>query len=530
MREFHLPKVTHRVTTGTMELQRTYDQSPPDRDLGPTVLIVDDDELCRATLRSACSSALRENSFRLLDCSNLGDAIRILSENEVHVVLLDKNLGEDNGITAIPRLLSCQLHLQILMVTGSNDDQDIVAAMKNGAFGYVIKGSNPTLLVEQIKKAVRYAHLAQSSIRQSAAPAQNKRTDLVGQSAAISLLKRQVEALAKTETPVLLLGETGTGKTTVAKQIHEMRQTYLKQENRPWIHLNMAAMPEELAERELFGAEKGAYTGSVESKPGSIELAHGGTLFLDELGDASLALQAKLLTVLDNGVFKRLGATQTKKSSFRLICATNKDLESLVRTGKFREDLFMRISTISIRLPSLGERREDIPELIRSLLARCCERSGVKVAYSELPVDFIEYLKEAPIQGNIRGIEQQLERLLLFAPRDPQDRPTLRLWRSIPGLRIHAKEVRMRSGRITLDELLERKLDVVGDRDFPGLYEFVDLVTRQLFLEGTEKYDQSQELARAFRVSPALVCKKLQELGISPRARSRKRIAEEARL
>ena len=506
-----------------MNLDRTYDQTPPDRDQGPTVLIVDDEELCRQTLRAECSQALQERTFRLLECGSIDEAIRILSEQEVHAILLDKKLGDDlgdpnqNGILSIPRLLSMQPHLQILMVTGSDDDQDIVDAMRNGAFGYVLKGSKPGLLTEQIKNAVRYAMLSQDSLRSNHSDRAKGRKGLVGGSPAITQLGRQVEALAKTETSVLLQGETGTGKTTVAELIHELRQLFLKQESRPFIHLNMAAIPENLAESELFGAEKGSFTGCVGAKPGSFELANGGTLFLDEIGDAPMALQKKLLTVLDEGIFKRVGGTEYKKSKFRLICATNKNLDELVKAGLFREDLQMRISTITIRIPSLAERKQDIPQLVKCLLPKCCERGSIRVGFKDLPEDFIEHLKEAPLQGNIRGLVQQIERLLLFAPRDRRGRPIFKLWKSVPGLQIRAKEARISPGGISMDEILERKLDVVGDKKFPGLFKFIEVITKQIFSEAHKKLETSSERARVLNVSQSVVSRQLQAIGLSPR-------------
>ncbi|MGE4233066.1 MAG: sigma-54-dependent transcriptional regulator [Bacteriovoracia bacterium] len=506
-----------------MALERTYDQVPNDKDEGPTVLIVDDDELARTTVRSACSDALKERSFRLLECSSITEAVRVLSENQIHVILLDKNLGPDefdpnqNGIESIERFLAMQPHLQILMVTGSGDTQDIVLAMRNGAFGYVTKDSPAELLIEQIKNAVRYATLSQKSIRLNLTARSNERRDLVGESTAIRMLRRQVEALSKSETPVLLVGETGSGKTTVAELMHDLRQTYLKQDDRPFVQINMGAIPDELAERELFGTERGAYTGAVEAKPGKIELANGGTLFLDEIGNASLSLQAKLLTVLDKGTFSRLGGTQEKRSGFRLVCATNENLEQLMKEGRFREDLFMRISTMTIRVPSLSERSEDIPEIVRSVLPKCCYIAKTRIEFEELPADFIEYLKTAQIRGNIRGIEQQIIALLSLAPRDSRNRLLLKSWKAIPGFQPVRRAPKRLPGGISMEEILNRDFDIVGDTSFKSLHEFEHLVRQKLVLDSFRKCHGVRAQAHALSVSPSMISNVLTEMGVAPR-------------
>lgn len=477
--------------------------------------------MSRATLQTLCSALIKDKSLRVIACGSIGEAVQVLASQEVHVILLDKNLGTDetdpsqNGIEAIPRLLSIQPHMQILMVTGSDDRQDIVKAMRYGAFGYVIKGSESELLLEQIKNAVRYSSLSQKAIRTNLSERPRGRMDFVGRSEAVSHLRRQIEALAKTDTPLLLLGETGTGKTTAAELIHELRQIFLKQEGRPFVHMNMAALPEGMIERELFGAEKGAYSGSDQSRPGLIEFANGGTLFLDEIGDASLGLQAKLLTVLDSGISRRLGSTQYRKSEFRLICATNKNLEAWIKEERFREDLFMRISTISIRIPSLQDRKQDIPEIVQCVLLKCCKAANVYIEFEDIPKDFIEYLGTVPLRGNMRAVEQQIQRLLLFAPRDKRDKPLLQYWRTIPGIQIKPKELKVSVGGLSFEEVMSRPMDVVSHPKFEGIQKFLKQMNQKVLIDARSKFKKNADIAKALGVSEGFVSQQLNQLGLS---------------
>ncbi len=505
-----------------MEKQTTFDELPPDRDRGPTVLIIDDEKTGRARLELLCHEAQDASGLQLLYAANLKDAFEILSSTTAHVVLLDKVLrtdnGTDNGINAIPRIRSMQPHAQILVVTSSEDTNDAAEAMANGAFWFIPKQCSNQLILAQIKRAIEVSSLVLQKI-ESARTNTKGTIDLAGNSPAMMKLRQRLWAVAETNRPVLLLGETGTGKTTAAKLIHESRKSFLKQGHRPFMTVNMGAISQDLAERELFGHERGAYTDATDTQPGLFELANNGTLFLDEIGEASLSLQVKLLTVIEEGIFMRLGSGVERRSNFKLICATNRDLEAMVAAGKFREDLYMRISTFPIEIPTLKDRKDDIPDIIRSLLPRCCVQNNVTVTYEELPADFIEMLTSTPLRGNIRGIEQQMSRLLVFAQRDRNGRPILKGWQDIPGLALKRAYATTNRNALTVNELLNRPLDLLSE-DFPGLEELLDRVGERIIRASMAKHRQLKDVATELKISRTKATMLKKRLFATPRPAS----------
>lgn len=497
-----------------MDFEKTFDSLPADKGNGLTILIVDDEELGRLRVGAICEKLGPD--YKVLFANTLPEALNTLLQTRIHVALLDKNIGPNesdlsqNGIAAIPEMLKLQPHLQILMITGSKDFQDAVEATQNGAFGYVTKDTPDKLLVSHIQKAVQMASLIIENERLDRTKQNPDDIRLVGSSSAIVRLKAEISDVVQSDRPILLLGETGTGKTTVAKMIHDSRKKYLRQKDRPLVPINIAALPASLVESELFGSERGAYTGSVASKPGLFELADSGTLFLDEVGEIPLDLQKKLLTVIETGIFRRVGGTKELKSNFRLVCATNRDLEAMTRSGTFREDLYLRLSTFPIHVPSLKERSEDIPEIIQSILPRTCRENRVQITFDELPREFIEYLKRNPPQGNIRGLEQQLSRLLIHAPKDRQGRPILKKWRSI-GMFYSSIDKNVQA--ISLDEIMTRPLDLVTPK-FPGLSKFMENLESRIILDTKSKLKKNKHVALALKISEPSVSLKLKRFGL----------------
>ncbi len=472
----------------------------------PSVLIVDDDPLIHSNFE--LQFAAKVGVWSISYARDLKDAYDKLSKDLFHVILLDKDLGRpgtqkyENGIKAIPEILSLQPHLQVLVFTGSRNVRDCVDAMKLGARNYFTKETEPALLIAQIDKAIQGADALIQKTRMERGMSPEPLMNLVGRSNAIRSLRSKLQMVGGSNRPVLLVGETGTGKTTAAKLVHEYRKKRLGRSGIPFIALNMAAIPSTLAERELFGHEKGSFTGAVESKPGFFELANGGTLFLDEIGETSLDLQAKLLKVLDDGRFFRVGGTKELRSSFYLICATNKDLEKMVEEKKFREDLYMRLATLKVILPSLSERKVDIPDIVKSLLDRVCRDNSVFLKFKDLPSDFIEYLSSDRITGNIRGIEQVLSQLLVFSPRDEFGTPQLRNWRATLNVPSHGFLSDGSPSPITLEELRSRSLDVLSS-DFPGLKQLESEISRMIIDRALKQFPTYLDAAKALKIAKA---------------------------
>ena len=476
--------------------------------LGPTVLIVDDDPSGRGRMQLLCSLTRRAGSLQILTARSLEEATSALSSAVVHVILLDKNLGPtddsqgSDGIEAIPRLLEIRPHAQIVVITASTATDDAARAVSLGAFWFLTKHTPDKLVVAQIDRALDVAEMTLSRARLERQPSAAV-TEMAGTSVSLKMLKARIKLVADSSRPVLLLGETGTGKTTAARLIHEHRAHLRGQADSPFFAVNMGAISADLAERELFGNERGAYTDAKDARPGIFELADGGTLFLDEIGEASPDLQVKLLKAVEDGRFLRLGGSQYRKSSFKLICGTNRDLESKVAAGEFREDLYFRISTFPITIPPLSSRREDVPDIMRSLLPQCCTENNVFVAFEELPGDFVDYIKNTPLRGNVREIEQNLARLLVYAPKDRRGRPQLARWREILGLSAKrtsaAASVRT---TLTLKDFESLPFDVARD-DFPGLSDFLSLVSDKVILDAMARHRTLKDLSKALGVSMA---------------------------
>jgi DNA-binding NtrC family response regulator len=373
-----------------------------------TVLIVDDDEGMRDTL-----TAILKREYRVLRVSTGEGALPILNREDVDLMLLDVRLPGISGFEVLRIVKENYSLIEVLMISAINDVETAVTAMKYGAYHYVTKDFDYDTLRSLVRNASERQDLNRQVLTLSAQVAdQTEREFIVGASKMTRDIVDLVHKIAKLSATVLILGESGTGKELLARLIHRESGD----PESPFIAVNLAAIPRELAESTLFGHERGAFTGAHRQQLGKFELASNGTLFLDEVGDLRLDLQAKLLRAIQEGEIERVGGSKPIKTEFRLIAATNVDLEKAVKEGRFREDLYYRINVIPIKLPPLRDRTEDIPQLAEFFLRRYNNRFRKTIQGITDPT--MAVLKKYWWPGNIRELENLVERLVAVSDKD----------------------------------------------------------------------------------------------------------------
>jgi two-component system response regulator AtoC len=373
-----------------------------------TVLIVDDDEGMRDTL-----TAILKREYRVLRVASGEAALPVLNREDVDLVLLDVRLPGISGFEVLRIIKENYSLVEVIMISAINDVETAVQAMKHGAYHYVTKEFDYDQLRSLVRNAAERQDLNRQLLTLSAQVAdQTEREFVVGASKVTRDIVDLVNKIAKLSATVLILGESGTGKELLARLIHRESG----EAEAPFIAVNLAAIPRELVESTLFGHERGAFTGAHRQQLGKFELASNGTLFLDEVGDLRMDLQAKLLRAIQEGEIERVGGTKPIKTEFRLIAATNIDLERAVKEGRFREDLFYRINVIPIKLPPLRERSDDIPQLADFFLRRYNARFRKRIQGITDPT--VALLKKYWWPGNIRELENLIERLVAVSDKE----------------------------------------------------------------------------------------------------------------
>jgi two-component system nitrogen regulation response regulator NtrX len=371
---------------------------------GDTVLVVDDEE----SIRQLVADILHDEGYRTAFAVDGAEAIERVEEALPDLVLLDVAMPGRDGLEVLEHLRTSRPGLPVVMMSGHGTIETAVRATRLGAFDFLEKPLSYDKLLLCVANGLERARLEQENrrLREDLA----RTAEITGESRVMVELKAQIERAAPTEGWVLVTGENGTGKELVAKQIH----LHSKRHARPFVEVNCAAIPEELIESELFGHEKGSFTGAIQRKRGKFELADGGSIFLDEIGDMSLMTQAKILRILQEHRFERVGGTETIEVDVRVIAATNKDLESEMGEGRFREDLFYRLNVIPFHVPPLRERAEDIPLLVDRFLDRFSTQSSVP--RKEVSPAALTELCAYPWPGNVRELQNIVERLVLMSP------------------------------------------------------------------------------------------------------------------
>lgn len=367
-----------------------------------TILIVDDEK----NIRRSVEMILQNEDCTIFLAENGKEAINKVQDKKIDLVFLDLLMPEINGIEVLKQIKAYDPDVVVVMMSGHGTIENAVEAVKLGAYDFIEKPLTKEKVLITAKNALERVSLRDEnrSLRSEIA----KQFEMVGESSVMHDVKTQIAKIAATNVRVLILGESGTGKELVARAIHELSP----RKSKPFVKVNCAAIPEELIESELFGAVKGAYTGSVADRDGKFSQAHSGTIFLDEIGDMSLKVQAKVLRALQEGEFEKVGGTKTIKVDVRVLAATNKDLKAEVQKGTFREDLYFRLNVVPIIMPALRQRKLDIPLLVQHFIKQCCEESVLKKkSFSD---SAMKLMCEYDWPGNIRELRNMVERMMIL--------------------------------------------------------------------------------------------------------------------
>lgn len=382
------------------------------------ILVVEDEP----DLAERCQELLQSKGYDTRVATDGEEALRLLQASEPHLIVTDLKMPGMSGMELLEHVKERHPHIQVIMMTAYSTVEDAVAAMRLGACDFVAKPFTPEHLTVVVEKA-----LAEQVLRDENRSLRDQLNqqygfdNIIGRSPAMSGIFNDIRKIADTSINVLVSGASGTGKELIARSIHANS----RRASRAFVALNCGALPEHLVESEIFGYERGAFTGAARPKPGLLETAHGGTFLMDEIGELPASLQVKFLRVLQDGRFRRLGSTQEREVDVRLICASNQELEDLVDAGRFREDLYYRINTFTIAIPPLKQRIDDIPLLAHHFLEKYRTRNNIGV--HGIRPDTMELLCRHEWKGNVRELENAIERAMVLANGDvitPEDLPS----------------------------------------------------------------------------------------------------------
>lgn len=460
------------------------------------ILVVDDD----ADIRRAFRRSLERDDLRVVEAGSGDEAIKQIATERPAVVVMDIRMGTTNGLDTLRKLRELDPKLLVIMMTAYGTTQTAIEAMKLGAFDYLLKPLDVPKLRALVESALKAARAMREVVSYQPLLSQEEyAAGIVGKSEAMQRVFKLVGQVAQSDATVLITGESGTGKELVARAIYH----HSRRATQTFLAINCAAIPEQLLESELFGHERGAFTGAAERQIGKFEQCDGGTIFLDEIGDMPAATQTKILRVLQNGEFQRVGGNQTLHTDVRVIAATNKDPEQQVAAKKFREDLYYRLNVVRIHLPPLRERREDIPVLVDYFLRRA------KIKRVSLPV--LEMLARHDWLGNVRELENVIERAVVMARGDtllPEDLPA---------------EVRTPRPAVVTAEAVETTLDTAVQQLYAlarqdKKLKILPAVERELITRAlTETAGNQVQAARLLGITRATLRKRIEKFGIQRR-------------
>lgn len=369
------------------------------------ILLVEDERSIRNVLRNILED--EGQGHQVIEAEDGRQALAAVSKEEPDLVLCDIKMPGMDGIEVLEKIRESAPDCPVIMISGHGDLETAVESMRKGAYDYIAKPPDLNRLLNTVRNALDRSHLVKENL--SLKKKVSKKYQMIGASAALDRIKEMIDKVAPTEARVLITGPNGTGKELVAHALHEKSA----RSQAPMVEVNCAAIPAELIESELFGHKKGAFTSAVKDRKGKFELAHGGTLFLDEIGDMSLSAQSKVLRALQENKVSPVGSDKEIKVDVRVLAATNKDLREEIAAGRFREDLYHRLSVILIEVPALNERREDIPALTAHFAQQIAADYGSSP--KEIEAEALARLQEIDWTGNVRELRNVVERLIILS-------------------------------------------------------------------------------------------------------------------
>jgi two-component system nitrogen regulation response regulator NtrX len=446
-----------------------------------TILVLDDEK----NIRSSIQLALSPEGYHVLSCHEVTTALQALRENVVDLAIIDIRLGEIDGLTFFQKVRSEDIDVPTVFISGHASLTEAAKAVQLGAFDFLEKPFSPERLLLSVSRCLEHRALRE---RLSDLKRRFRETRLLGDTPEIHRIREQILRVSKSNSTVFVQGESGTGKELIAELIHESSD----RNGRPFVKVNCSAIPETLLESELFGFERGAFTGANQAKKGYFELANGGTLFLDEVADLSLNAQAKVLRAIQSGEIQKIGSDRILKVNVRIVSASHKDLKTEVSGGRFREDLFYRLNVIPLRAPALRERADDVPLLSQAFLNHFCEVNGFKPKVIE--PDVFERLRVYAWPGNVRELQNVIERMVIMS-----------------GERITAMDLP--------DEIFSTipniATDETPDSGLPGLRQFRDNAERSYIIETLRRFDGNiTQAAKALQIERTYLHKRMLQFNI----------------
>ncbi|MCF6263145.1 MAG: nitrogen regulation protein NR(I) [Xanthomonadales bacterium] len=461
------------------------------------IWVVDDDPSIRFVLRKALNAA----GFQVEVFENIQQIRERLKRDQPALLISDLRLPDGDGFELLEQFQTENRDIPVIIITAYSDLDQAVGAFQRGAFEYISKPFD----LEKVIEAVNLALVDRKSTAPQLSKTETDADRVIGEASAMQEVFRTIGRLSRTDISVLLTGETGTGKELIALALHQ----HSPRADKPYVAINTAAIPADLLESELFGHERGAFTGAVERRTGRFEQAHGGTLFLDEIGDMPISLQARLLRVLAEGDYYRVGGRDLLKADVRIIAATHQDMTAKVADGSFREDLYHRLNVIQIQLPPLRERRQDIPAFCELFLSRYAKE--MRLERKTITQEALQILESLPWPGNVRQLQNLCRQLCVMAPAEqiyPQDLPT----EIREGNKLSGQE---KSSTAWTDALRHwAKQELLADRT--GLLKSADraMEAELIRLALEQSHQQRKEAARLLGCSRNTLTRKIQELKI----------------